>query len=131
MIRRPPRSTRTDTLLPYTTLFRSAGRRPRIVAAGLLLHRQRFGRSFIRREQAAGRLGRRVRSRAFRLHQPGPRTAGLTTGRTRRAAETTRRPYQLRPEPSAYDGCALSRAVRTDGAGRRSEEHTYELQSQM
>src|SRR3546814_11626728 len=23
MIRRPPRSTRTDTLLPYTTLFRS------------------------------------------------------------------------------------------------------------
>src|SRR3546814_10208182 len=29
MIRRPPRSTRTDTLLPYTTLFRSrAGRSP-------------------------------------------------------------------------------------------------------
>src|SRR3546814_6710859 len=27
MIRRPPRSTRTDTLLPYTTLFRSAGLR--------------------------------------------------------------------------------------------------------
>src|SRR3546814_3436582 len=25
MIRRPPRSTRTDTLLPYTTLFRSHG----------------------------------------------------------------------------------------------------------
>src|SRR3546814_12678116 len=25
MIRRPPRSTRTDTLLPYTTLFRSMG----------------------------------------------------------------------------------------------------------
>src|SRR3546814_15407590 len=30
MIRRPPRSTRTDTLFPYTTLFRSLGdhRRP-------------------------------------------------------------------------------------------------------
>src|SRR3546814_1942354 len=27
MIRRPPRSTRTDTLLPYTTLFRSPDRR--------------------------------------------------------------------------------------------------------
>src|SRR3546814_16079413 len=26
MIRRPPRSTRTDTLFPFTTLFRSAGR---------------------------------------------------------------------------------------------------------
>src|SRR3546814_14556367 len=30
MIRRPPRSTRTDTLFPYTTLFRSrSGRRHR------------------------------------------------------------------------------------------------------
>src|SRR3546814_10780013 len=31
MIRRPPRSTRTDTLFPYTTLFRSAVKRgPRV-----------------------------------------------------------------------------------------------------
>src|SRR3546814_6633394 len=31
MIRRPPRSTRTDTLFPYTTLFRSKmGRRSKI-----------------------------------------------------------------------------------------------------
>src|SRR3546814_15792691 len=29
MIRRPPRSTRTDTLFPYTTLFRSYQRRYR------------------------------------------------------------------------------------------------------
>src|SRR3546814_3295459 len=28
MIRRPPRSTRTDTLFPYTTLFRSKSQRP-------------------------------------------------------------------------------------------------------
>src|SRR3546814_5682153 len=28
MIRRPPRSTRTDTLFPYTTLFRSLAQRP-------------------------------------------------------------------------------------------------------
>src|SRR3546814_7028027 len=28
MIRRPPRSTRTDTLFPYTTLFRSPARTP-------------------------------------------------------------------------------------------------------
>src|SRR3546814_2964276 len=28
MIRRPPRSTRTDTLFPYTTLFRSAASSP-------------------------------------------------------------------------------------------------------
>src|SRR3546814_16284130 len=31
MIRRPPRSTRTDTLFPYTTLFRSRGDRQRAV----------------------------------------------------------------------------------------------------
>src|SRR3546814_5113019 len=43
MIRRPPRSTRTDTLFPYTTLFRSLGRRdsrllPAEVADSRLLH---------------------------------------------------------------------------------------------
>src|SRR3546814_748679 len=31
MIRRPPRSTRTDTLFPYTTLFRSASDRSVVV----------------------------------------------------------------------------------------------------
>src|SRR3546814_16709557 len=35
MIRRPPRSTRTDTLFPYTTLFRSPdGRIPYAVSGG-------------------------------------------------------------------------------------------------
>src|SRR3546814_2782359 len=33
MIRRPPRSTRTDTLFPYTTLFRSRGDLLRVAAA--------------------------------------------------------------------------------------------------
>src|SRR3546814_10550120 len=32
MIRRPPRSTRTDTLFPYTTLFRSERVRTRVLA---------------------------------------------------------------------------------------------------
>src|SRR3546814_16468334 len=32
MIRRPPRSTRTDTLFPYTTLFRSA--LPKFITTG-------------------------------------------------------------------------------------------------
>src|SRR3546814_1286182 len=36
MIRRPPRSTRTDTLFPYTTLFRS------LHHAGELLQRERL-----------------------------------------------------------------------------------------
>src|SRR3546814_10905817 len=49
MIRRPPRSTRTDTLFPYTTLFRS-GRRGRL----LLLRREvrgEFGPEFALRGQ--------------------------------------------------------------------------------
>src|SRR3546814_9601845 len=37
MIRRPPRSTRTDTLFPYTTLFRSPG------DAGALVREQELG----------------------------------------------------------------------------------------
>src|SRR3546814_3839655 len=47
MIRRPPRSTRTDTLFPYTTLFRSlvheAGQRERraLVGVEVAVHRNR------------------------------------------------------------------------------------------
>src|SRR3546814_3731176 len=44
MIRRPPRSTRTDTLFPYTTLFRSAAatdrRRTGARPARAALHRR-------------------------------------------------------------------------------------------
>src|SRR3546814_8379414 len=35
MIRRPPRSTRTDTLFPYTTLFRSLGPLARSLAVNV------------------------------------------------------------------------------------------------
>src|SRR3546814_8642935 len=44
MIRRPPRSTRTDTLFPYTTLFRSArqyGGGDNIIAVDRLRNRRR------------------------------------------------------------------------------------------
>src|SRR3546814_3224205 len=40
MFRRPPRSTRTDTLFPYTTLFRSLELFDIIVRRALLLTRQ-------------------------------------------------------------------------------------------
>src|SRR3546814_13712793 len=43
MIRRPPRSTRTDTLFPYTTLFRSSARSRR-PASRRLRHRLRARR---------------------------------------------------------------------------------------
>src|SRR3546814_15104079 len=38
MIRRPPRSTRTDTLFPYTTLFRSFKAREKVARRGRLYH---------------------------------------------------------------------------------------------
>src|SRR3546814_3190553 len=41
MIRRPPRSTRTDTLFPYTTLFRSLLRNPPVHAPLQQVQRQR------------------------------------------------------------------------------------------
>src|SRR3546814_5600865 len=58
MIRRPPRSTRTDTLFPYTTLFRSdvadrragVGGRPRAA-----MERGRAGGDAQERDRGAGR----------------------------------------------------------------------------
>src|SRR3546814_13231400 len=43
MIRRPPRSTRTDTLFPYTTLFRSNCDLPRYYAKRIGEYRARRG----------------------------------------------------------------------------------------
>src|SRR3546814_9413667 len=67
MIRRPPRSTRTDTLFPYTTLFRSptaigrlpvpqrldaiGGRRCEAPGHGLFSRRRLFGRQRHRSDQ--------------------------------------------------------------------------------
>src|SRR3546814_13455633 len=60
MIRRPPRSTRTDTLFPYTTLFRS----PSIVNAHLHLARI-YNTDFMLR--LAGHDPAPLRARAFEL----------------------------------------------------------------
>src|SRR3546814_1745320 len=62
MIRRPPRSTRTDTLLPYTTLFRSRHvlqRRPSGCGSAALPRRA------VARRQAAGRSAVTLGRRAF------------------------------------------------------------------
>src|SRR3546814_13083215 len=63
MIRRPPRSTRTDTLFPYTTLFRSAEarqalrahRRARLPLACEQAGRKRCGRLELRHDQLTTR----------------------------------------------------------------------------
>src|SRR3546814_3535608 len=106
MIRRPPRSTRTDTLFPYTTLFRSSGgtegRRP--------VHRQCAGRG---RAQCA-RTGTAETCRAERR----PATLGHVAGPVDPCSICRRCTEYPRPD----------RHHRGDS---RSEEHTSELQSLM
>src|SRR3546814_3213345 len=115
MIRRPPRSTRTDTLFPYTTLFRSSP------DAALL----RFPDP-----QIPDRL--RFGDRRRRLGRDRP-VAGR---RPRARADYGVRSEQLQPE-SAHRG-AHARADHQPGPlaperspDARSEEHTSELQSLM
>src|SRR3546814_9427042 len=62
MIRRPPRSTRTDTLFPYTTLFRSP-----------LLFRQGGERALERRQVERVLLRRRDRRQELRRVERHPR----------------------------------------------------------
>src|SRR3546814_10871927 len=71
MIRRPPTSTRTDTLFPYTTLFRS--RDPGVLRGVLRLGRGRRRAPVRERVRAAVRTGAVVgRGRDHHLH-PGRR----------------------------------------------------------
>src|SRR3546814_11333413 len=67
MIRRPPRSTRTDTLFPYTTLFRSDEGRRRRGVGGPRRHPDRRVR--LRLEHA----GRGRDPQAPRAERQGPR----------------------------------------------------------
>src|SRR3546814_7441712 len=65
MIRRPTRSNRTDTLFPYTTLFRSEGRRSRSASCGggrlyraAANHRRRFAGCTLRSSCPGGNSAR-------------------------------------------------------------------------
>src|SRR3546814_7628329 len=71
MIRRPPRSTRTDTLFPYTTLFRS------IQLNAMLLDKPHDGRR-------DDRFGQRGEQKDGVLAH---RNASLTIGKSRRPPE--------------------------------------------
>src|SRR3546814_10704770 len=85
MIRRPPRSTRTDTLFPYTTLFRSL---QRTVQARRHRDQLRSGRAVqVRPAEASGALERTVlvQHDAGR-DQPRPRQV---VGQLRRSEEHT------------------------------------------
>src|SRR3546814_12045920 len=82
MPRRPPRSTRTDTLFPYTTLFRSArhvllqrarnlhSRPVRRPAGRLLLHDRGRTEIFLRTAAVAGQAVRVMSAEASRYLSP-------------------------------------------------------------
>src|SRR3546814_9462420 len=53
MIRRPPRSTRTDTLFPYTTLFRSYRAAGECAQAGQRVQRRSHHRRFAAAQRSA------------------------------------------------------------------------------
>src|SRR3546814_16632013 len=71
MIRRPPRSTRTDTLFPYTTLFRSPPTPGIAGHAGLVCTRASRGPNSIRHPQRRRYTGRMSASPpAMTSHRP-------------------------------------------------------------
>src|SRR3546814_4775723 len=119
MIRRPPRSTRTDTLFPYTTLFRSVLAVVRRGAAADALE-QVVG-EVLRGVERGGHVPILVRIRRSGLSRE-PRTAPRECPPACRGAESARR--RRRPTSSRRG----SAAPRRPG---RSEEHTSELQSLM
>src|SRR3546814_13458297 len=126
MIRRPPRSTRTDTLFPYTTLFRSTG----TVADQTLqqpVHEHRQARTItVEKEHEHNAQGQFENA-----------TADLGTAGQQPVADLT----QVRPD-GHHHGCTLlidavpdthqpSAHQRQARQPYRSEEHTSELQSLM
>src|SRR3546814_8174127 len=107
MIRRPPRATRTDTLFPYTTLFRSVRHRRDAGSTGSLRHSRLRGLHVI---VPAQRFDARQKLWAFCTEFAIPILVKLLVDHLAEIAEFPER-----------------RRRRRD----RSEEHTSELQSLM
>src|SRR3546814_982505 len=119
MIRRPPRSTRTDTLFPYTTLFRSA-----------------HARAAHEAERTPPQPDRHPLPRPFRTAKVRPPPPA---DETCVAAETSGG-RDRRPDAPALPAASVLRRYRAPTCrapacrrrpDRRSEEHTSELQSLM
>src|SRR3546814_15214732 len=94
MIRRPPRSTRTDTLFPYTTLFRSAALDfgPDDAERWWLLHGKKTlvadpERSFGQPIVAEHGISSAILAQAMKVEGPAEKVARL---------------YEIRPRPVRY-----------------------------
>src|SRR3546814_6293688 len=106
MIRRPPRSTRTDTLLPYTTLFRSQWRTG---------------------DADRARAARFALADAGRRDGQRPAAGPSRRSHAQRGGREDARRFRRQCEPRAAHPARLAAWLHRD----RSEEHTSELQSLM
>src|SRR3546814_3657941 len=79
MIRRPPRSTRTDTLFPYTTLFRSRYHRDRRMLAARARSRRRSVAARAHPAEFAAIAGRRRDAQRARRLSPAWRSEEHTS----------------------------------------------------
>src|SRR3546814_5273006 len=142
MIRRPPRSTRTDTLFPYTTLFRSHFVFGASIDLGLALLAPEpldlADRQPLKPEPDQGLPDlvelERLDDRHNQLHAPPPRTALSSP-----CLSASSVPGPPARESRFGEGCESGRLAQMPGApsgsaqisGSRSEEHTSDLQSLM
>src|SRR3546814_6833265 len=118
MIRRPPRSTRTDTLCPYTTLFRS--RHPQLARfLELVPEGDRIDRSVLLL------VGIGVGAFVAQLPRAGFGLAARRDGLDVLDLETV---LQIAFD---VDLAIVGSEARVVGVAGRSEEHTSELQSLM
>src|SRR3546814_6017861 len=152
MKRRPPRSTRTDTLFPYTTLFRSWQGRARAIWDYRIkptTYVPEAGTSFISPSQisppATEKCPEQADDHSTRAHSDPRHSAGPDSGtnngfdgamgmvRTGGGAASSRNVGAATVRVSAVSvSCGLAathEALRQPGA--RSEEHTTELQALM
>src|SRR3546814_9585327 len=109
MIRRPPRSTRTDTLFPYTPLFRSPGHEAQMSEQAS----DPFSETRIEAEFDEAKAAGTTRAlNTFIAHHAGHPLAADAIALRDRILQREGRPIPVGPEP-------------------RSEENTSELQSLM
>src|SRR3546814_6119559 len=118
MVRRPPRSTRTDTLFPYTALFRSG---PALAPQRAALASARGLHHGLRGSTGARRVARQAS--LFDQHDAFPAELGFSHRSGTHAGEG--RIHLLRSTGEPADATSF----RTQA--KRSEEQTSELQSLM
>src|SRR3546814_3223212 len=118
MIRRPPRSTRTDTLFPYTTLFRSLDSLGRQKLHAALL------RQWIARTNKPGH--HRLTTRFFQRCNANGMRGRDGVDRRRCARDRDAVILQCYGGTTRVENEELEFVIAHLRQGQRSEEHTYE-----